>query len=69
MRASICEFVAAAASPVQRQAQAGAPQTKFYRVSRNSSAVDKRLRLEEAGVETLKDDKIRREQFFYDGER
>jgi len=30
MRASICVFVAVAASPAQRQVQAGAPQTKFY---------------------------------------
>jgi hypothetical protein len=30
MRASICVFVAAAAPRAQRQAQGGAPQTKFY---------------------------------------
>ena len=32
-------------------------------------ATGQRIMLEEVGVYTVKDDKIRREQFFYDGER
>ncbi len=32
-------------------------------------AIGKRVTLEEVGVYTVKDDKITREQFFYDGER
>ena len=41
----------------------------FYTFDVTPKATGKRITLEEVGVYTVKDDKITREQFFYDGER